>query len=138
MKIEQYIEPLDDYTGALAQELEKLRMEAARGTLGPDEQVDLLLDVQAAVLQKKVMPWRARGLYALVGSVVCLAIPAILPPELSNRALVSLASRAMALILLCLAGYAVVVFAGRRKRALAWLQHAQGVVEKGGTVFDLD
>lgn len=58
--IKAFAEGLDDYTGTLAQEVEKLELEQARGALNRDEQMDLLGDLRQAVEDRLIRPWRQR------------------------------------------------------------------------------
>lgn len=136
MTLHARVARVDDYTGELSQELQKLELECARGTLNPEEQMDFLQDLRAAIHRKDIAPWRRRAvLLSSLGLASGLATRILPLPEEKRRLFETVLMAAGALFLLGSAFCFGVTFR-RRRREGAWLAGLEERIRKGGSLFD--
>lgn len=127
---------LDDYTGELTQELEKLQIERSRGVLDPKQQVDFLLDLRKAMDVRDLLPMRNKALLDL-GLAALIALMAVLLPRVlkMNHPLL-FALIASSALSLGMAVWRFTVYLRRRRHDLGWLRTLEANVAAGGTLFD--
>jgi hypothetical protein len=132
MSMHARIARVDDYSGALLQELEKLELERERGVLDRQQQEDFLDNLRKAVEAKDLRPMRHRafldGLVALL-TVVGAALLRRIPPLLVGLGILFVFS-------LGLAAWRLVLYRRRYRHDRRWLGHLEGALTAGGTIFD--
>lgn len=135
--IKAFAESLDDYTGALTQEVEKLAIERAHGTLNREEQLDLLGGLQKALEERLIRPWRKRAWMGLLLGLVLAGAGIVLPEGWPNGTLLRAGAAACAAFPLVLAGYGALRIRKYRLDQGTWLKRLETTVKKGGSVFDV-
>ena len=134
--IKTFAEGLDDYTGSLAQEVEKLELEQARGALNRDEQMDLLGDLRQAVEDRLIRPWQQRARVGLLVGLVLIGAGNFLPGGLPNGSLLRAGATIAGTLSLLLAAHGAWTAWKYRAREGAWLKDLEATVQKGGSVLD--
>ena len=137
MTILELAATLDDYSGTLAQAVEKLQIERARGALHQDEQMDLLADLQRAVEARLVRPWRVKAMGAGVAAIVMLAVAGFLPAGLPHAQASRLGALGFAILAAALAGFDLLAIRRCRQKMDPWFRRAEATVQQSGTVFDV-
>ena len=137
MTIQELAAKLDTYSGDLAMEVEKLQMELARGTLGKDEQLDLVGDLREAVMQTSIRPWRVKTFWGTALGLLFLAASLFLPADLSKREIYLPVTIGLSALAFISGGYGIWKLLKFRKVEGQWLRRAEEAVRKGGTVFDV-
>lgn len=138
MTIQELAEKLDDYSGTLSQEVEKLQMERTRGMLSSEEQLDLVGDLRAAVFEHLVRPWRAKAFWAVVMAILLLAAWWYLPPTIQYYETFKWGALALAVVAFLRAIFCFWMLLKLRKQEGSWLRKAEETVKKGGTLFDVN
>ncbi len=128
---------LDDYSGELAQALEKLGIERSRGALNRDEQMDFLADLRRAMVAKDLAPLKKRGRTALLLSLAVGAGTAFLPSSLPNHLGFQLGGLGLALFCLAVSVWTFIRLLKVRRQDDAWLGRLEAVTARGGTIFDV-
>ncbi len=131
MTLSSRVARLDDASGELALSLSKLQLEAARGALNRDEQIDFLHDLHRAAYRREIRPWRGRALQVAAAGLVCLGAAALLPPELAHRGELQAALAALAGISLLGAAACLGVFLRRLRRERQWFREQERAVLEG-------
>lgn len=134
--IKAFAEGPDDYTGTLAQEVEKLELEQARGALNRDEQMDLLGDLRQAVEDRLIRPRRQRAWVGLLVGLVLIGAANLLPEGLSYETMLKAGVTLAGALSLVLGGHGAWTARKYRAREGAWLKDLETTVQKGGSVFD--
>ena len=135
--IKDFAARLDDYTGSLAQAVEKLEIERARGTLNRDEQMDLIGDLRQTVRERLIRPWRRRAVTALILGLVLLAATLLLPSAWPQILLLRWGAAGLGVLLLAWGGYGAGKAQHYRHLECVWLKDLEAAVQMGGTVFDI-
>ncbi|HJW44704.1 MAG TPA: hypothetical protein VJ463_09620 [Geothrix sp.] len=137
MTIRSRTATLDGVSGDLARSLAKLDLEAARGAVNADEEIDFVRDLSRAALLKEVSPWRARAMKAGLLALAALAAAAALlvtrttVPEWTAPALLALAALA-----LVGAGALYATYLRRRSRERHWLLEKEVAIAAGRPILD--
>jgi hypothetical protein len=137
MTLQSRVSELDDYSGELGQELEKLGLEQARGALNRDEQLDFLANLRRAIAERDLAPLRRRGWKALLAGLALGAGAAFLPMRLPYAMEGRLGLALLALVCLAAASWNFSRYAKVHRRDEAWLGQLEAAAAKGGTIFDL-
>ena len=137
MTIKELATKLDDYSGTLSMEVEKLQIERTRGTLGPDEQLDLVGDLREAVMATLIRPWRVKTFWGTSLGLLFLAASLFLPPGIPNREIYLPVAIGLSALAFLLSGYGIWMLLKYRKSEGLLLRKAEEAVRKGGTVFDV-
>ena len=137
MTILELAATLDDYSGSLAQAVEKLQIERARGALHQDEQMDLLADLRQAVETRLIRPWRLKAMGAGVVAAVMLAVAGFLPADLPHAQAGRLAAVGFAVLAAALSGYDLGAIRKCHNRMNPWFRRAETAVQQSGSVFDV-
>jgi hypothetical protein len=136
MMLRVRVSRLDDYTGELTQELEKLEIERDRGVLDLKQQADFLLDLRKAMDTRDLLPMRNKAILDL-GLAALIALLAVLLPrvlKLSHPMLFALI--ALSALSLGMAAWRFNLYLRRRRHDLTWLGTLERTVAAGGTLFD--
>jgi hypothetical protein len=134
--IKDFAARLDDYTGTLVQEVEKLDLERAQGGLNRDEQMDLLGDLRQAVEERLIRPWRKRVWILLLLGLALIGGGVFLPDGIPNATILRCSAAVCGALSLVLAGYGALAVRKYRTRECAWLNDLETTLNKGGSVFD--
>jgi len=137
MTLREKVSRLDDYSGELAQAVEKLEIERSRGALNRDEQMDFLGDLRRTMIEKDLTPLKKRGFVMLLVGLVAGCGAAFLPPSVPNQMGFRLGAGGLALLCLAFSAWTFTRFFRRRGRDQAWLGSLEAAVAKGGTIFDV-
>ncbi len=137
MTLRSRVSELDDYSGELTQELEKLGLEQARGALNRDEQLDFLANLRRAIAERDLAPLRRRGWKALLAGLALGAGAAFLPMSLPHAMEGRLGLALLALICLAATAWSFTRYVKVHRRDEAWLGLLEAAAAKGGTIFDL-
>jgi len=137
MNILELAAKLDDYSGALGQSVEKLRIEQDRGALHQDEQMDLLADLRQAFETRMIRPWRTKALGAGAVAVAMLALAGFLPSYLPHAGLGRVAALGLAMLATLLAAFDLWTIRKRHMQMDPWFSRAETAVRKSGTLFDV-
>ncbi len=137
MTLRERVSQLDDYSGELAQALEKLEIERSRGALNRDEQLDFLGDLRRTMVAKDLSPLKKQGMVALLLGVVAGAAAAFLPPGIANQTEIRYSAGGLALLFLAFSTWTFIRYFRRRRRDNVWLGRLEEAVAKGGTIFDV-
>lgn len=136
MNLKARVSRVDDYTGELSQELEKLELECARGSLNPEEQMDFLQNLRTAIQRKDIAPWRHRAvLLSSLGLAAGLA-PRILPLGALSKGPGETVALALGVLLLLASAFCFGVSFRRLRREGAWLAGIEDRLRQGGSLFD--
>ncbi|MBP1772501.1 MAG: hypothetical protein H6P99_1664 [Holophagaceae bacterium] len=137
MTIRSRTAALDGVSGDLARSLAKLDLEAARGAVNADEEIDFVRDLSRAALLKEVGPWRTRALKAGLLGLAALAAAVALRetgaamPEWTAPALLVLAALA-----LVSAGALYGIYLRHRSRERHWLLEKEVAIAAGRPILD--
>ena len=137
MTILELAAKLDDYSGALAQSVEKLRIERDRGALHQDEQMDLLADLRRAFETRLIRPWRAKAVGTGVAAVAMLAVAGFLPADLPHAAVGRLGALGLALLAMLLVAFDLWTIRKQHHQMDPWFNRAEAAVLKSGNLFDV-
>lgn len=137
MTLQAMVSRLDDYSGELAQTLEKLEIERSRGALNRDEQLDFLADLRRAMVAKDQQPLKKRGTIALLVGLVVAGGAYLVPATVPNQLGIQWGALGAALLLLGIAGWNFSRYVRVRRRDDLWLGRLEAAAAKGGTVFDV-
>ena len=137
MTIQELAAKLDDYSGALSQEVEKLQLERSRGTLHQDEQLDLVGDLREAVKANLIRPWRSKAVWSMVVGLLFLAVAVFLPATLANSEIYRWVALGLAVVAFFRAGFSLWTMLKFRNLECKWLRKVEDAVKQGGTVFDV-
>lgn len=137
MTLREKVSRLDDYSGELAQTVEKLEIERSRGALNRDEQMDFLGDLRRTMVEKDLAPLKKHGIIALLAGLAAGCGAAFLPPSVPNQVGFRLGAGGLALLCLAYSAWTFTRFFRRRRRDEAWLGNLEAAVAKGGTIFDV-
>ena len=137
MTIQELAAKLDDYSGALSQEVEKLQLERSRGTLHQDEQLDLVGDLREAVKANLIRPWRSKAVWSMVVGLLFLAVAVFLPATLANSEIYRWVAFGLAVVAIFRAGFSLWTLLKYRNLECKWLRKVEDAVKQGGTVFDV-
>jgi len=135
MTIREFAAMLDDYTGSLVQEVEKLEIERTRGILNLNEQMDLVGDLREAVKARRIRPWRKKALLALIPGAVLVAVSAMPFGPLWNG-LLRLVAGILGGLLILWGIYGFWMVLKFKKLECKWLRRVEENLRQGGTVFD--
>ncbi len=135
--IKEFAAHLDDYTGRLAQAVEKLEIERTQGSLNRDEQMDLIGDLRQTVRERLIRPWRRRAVAALIVGLLLLAAALLLPSDWPRILLLRWSASGVGILLLAWGGYGAGKAHHYRNLECVWLKDLEAAVQMGGTVFDI-
>jgi hypothetical protein len=127
---------LDDYTGELTQELEKLEIENSRGMLDPKQQADFLLDLRKAMDTRDLLPMRNKAILDLGLAALIALMAGLLPRVLKLGHPLLFALIALSALSLGMAAWRFTLYLRRRRHDLRWLETLESTVAAGGTLFD--
>ncbi len=136
MTLQSRVSELDDYSGELTQELEKLGIEQARGALNRDEQLDFLANLRRAIGARDLTPLKRRSRDVLLVGLV-LGGGAFVPLVIPYRMEVRLGLLVLAVVCLAISGWGFTRYIKVRRRDETWLGQLEATVAKGGTIFDV-
>lgn len=135
MNLYSRVARLDDASGELTLSLHKLEMEATRGALNREEQIDFLHDLHRAFVRKLLHPWRSRARrLAVVGVLLALAA-LMLPLDLAHRDLVFPAGLGLGGVLLVAAGTCLILYLRGLREERRWLHHEEAEVQAGHSIL---
>jgi hypothetical protein len=137
MTLAEKVSRLDDYSGELAQSLEKLGIEHARGTLNRDEQMDFLGDLRRAMVLKDLFPLKNRGRIYLFLSFIAGGGATLVSPGSPSGVWLKYSAIGLALLFLAFSVWSFVRFFRLRQRGETWLGQMEAAVMKGGSILDL-
>lgn len=140
MTIREFAVMLDDYSGSLSQSVDKLEIERARGHLEPDEELDLIHDMQEAFQTRFLRPWRHRlllGLGAGIGLMAFLHVPLEAELDLPFQPWLKPTAAGLGGLLLLWAMYCGWRFYRLRSHEGHWLREAERHVVGGNSVLNL-
>lgn len=128
---------LDDYTGSLSKEVEKLELEYRRGALGSEEQLDLVDDLRQALRLRWIRPWRRKAVVGGVVGLACLGAAYALPQLLAGGDLMAWLLAGAGFVALAWTGYSAGKTQQYRRLECAFLKDVEAAIRMGGTVFDV-
>jgi hypothetical protein len=137
MTLRSRVSELDDYSGELTQELEKLGIEQARGALNRDEQLDFLANLRRAIGARDLAPLKRRGSNTLLAGLVLGGGAAFLPSTLPYAMEVRLGLLILAVVCLAISAWSFTRYVTVHRRDEAWLGLLEAAAAKGGTIFDV-
>lgn len=135
MTIREFAAILDDYSGSLAREVDKLDLERTRGTLNQEEQMDLVTDLREAVQVQRIRPWRKKALLSLIPGVLLLV--AISIPRLLSSGAPRVAGGTLGGLLILMGIYGFWMVFKFKRLECRWLGNVEKTIRQGGTVFDI-